>query len=83
MISLKMIGLTPSTLVRANFTFCFEDYAGPVDDFVGCVCGVGSSVFVSIGIESNCDVILLVVFAPIRVEFKGDRLIELFWRPKS
>ena len=65
------------------FPVCFEDSVGCVDDSVGHVYGVYSSIFVPILIESNCDVIPLVVFAPIRVESKGGLLIEIFWCPKS
>ena len=39
--------------------------------------------FPPIGIKSNCDIVPLVVFVPIGVDSKGDRLIEIFWHPKS
>ena len=50
---------------------------------VGSVIGVGSGYFVPTGIESIGDVVLLCVFVPRVVEFKGGWLIEIFWRPKS
>ena len=85
-----MMGMTPGPLVRAHFSFCLEDCVGHVDyfvsrvdDSVGCVCGVGFGVFVLIVIESNVYVVLLVVFKKIGVKYKGGRLIELFWCPKS
>ena len=59
------------------------DSVGHVDDSVGCVCGVGSGVFFSSGIESIGDVVLLVVFVPKGVESKGSRLMEIFGRQKS
>ena len=40
-----------------TFPFCSGNY-------IGCVSGVGSGVFVPIGIESIDDVFLLVVFVP-------------------
>ena len=39
--------------------------------------------FFSIGIESNCEFVTLVVFVTIWVEYNFGRLIEIFWRPKS
>ena len=50
---------------------CVEDSDGCVDDSVGCVRGVGYGFFVLTGIESIGDVVLLVVFIPIRVYSKG------------
>ena len=50
---------------------------------VGRVRGVDSGVFVPIGVNSNFDVVPLVVFVQIGVKSKGGRLIEIFWRPKS
>ena len=53
------------------FTFFFEYTIGCVDDYVGCVCGMCSGVFVLIGIELIGVVVLLVVFILIGVESKG------------
>ena len=58
------------------FPFCF-------DDSVGSVRGVGYGVFVTVGIESNFDYVMFVMFVPIVVESKGGRIIEIFWRLKS
>ena len=65
--------------------FHFEDSAGSVnnsvgrvENSVGRVRGVGSGVFVPIGIESIGGVVLSVVFVPIGVEFKGGQFIEIF-----
>ena len=73
-----------------DFPFRFEDSVGCVDDSVSCVndsvghvCGVGSGVFVLIGIESIGDIVMLSLFAPIGVESKSGRPIEIFLRPKS
>ena len=51
-----------------TFTFLFEDSVGcvdnsvgRVDDYFGPVCGVGSGIFVPIGIESNGDVVPLIM----------------------
>ena len=63
-------GYDSGTDFTCTFTFSFEDAVGRVDDSIGRICGVGSGVF-KIGIDSNCDVVLLVVFVPIRVEYKG------------
>ena len=71
-----MMGLTPGPLIRALFPFVF-------DDFFGCVIGVGSSIFFSIGFDSNCDVVKFVAFVPIVVESKGGQLIKIFWRSNS
>ena len=53
-----MMGLTPGPLVRARFLFCFkysvdrvDIFVGCVDDSVGYISGVGSGVFVPIGIN--------------------------------
>ena len=53
------------------FLFCFDYSVGRVDYSVGSVRGVASSVFFPIGIKSNCDVVLLVLFVTIGVESKG------------
>ena len=55
----------------------------PFDDSVGGVHGVGYSVFVPAWIDSNCDVVMLVVFIAIGFEYKGGQLIEILCRPKS
>ena len=48
----------PGSTGTSAFPFCFEEYVGRVDNSIGCVddsvsrfCGVGSGVFVLIGIE--------------------------------
>ena len=48
------------------------------ENYVGCVSGVGSVVFVPIGIESIGDVVPLVMLLSIGVESKVGRLIEIF-----
>ena len=45
-------------------------YVGSVDESVGSVSGVGSGDFVTTGIESLGEVVLLVVFVPRRVDSK-------------
>ena len=57
------------------FPFCFDDYVGPVS-------GVGYGIFYPIGVESNCDVVTLVLLVPIGVESKGGQLIKIFLRAK-
>ena len=57
------------------FPFCSSNY-------VGCVSGVVSWVFVPTGIESIGDVVPLVVFVPIGVDSKIGRFIEIFSRLK-
>ena len=64
------------------FPFRFEDSVGGVYDYVGLVPGVGSGIFVPMGIQSIGDIVPFVVFMPIGVESKGGRLIQIFWRPK-
>ena len=59
-----------SACTRA-FTFCFDDFVGHVENYVGRVYDMGSGVFVPVVIESNCDVVPLVVFLEIGVESKG------------
>ena len=73
-----------------TFPFRFEESIGSVDnfvghfdDYIGRVCGVGSGVFVLIGIKSIGEVVPLVVFVPNGFESKGSLLIEIFWHPKS
>ena len=58
------------------FSFRFENSVGRVRD-------VGYGAFSPIIIESNCYVVLLVVFLPIGVESKGGQLIEIFCCPQS
>ena len=65
------------------FFLFFDNYVGCVDDSVGHVNGMGSDIFVSIGIESDCDVMMLVASVLVGVDSKCRRLIEIFWRPKS
>ena len=62
---------------------CVRDSVGPVEDSVGRVSDVGYEFFVPAGIESIDDIVPLVVFVPKGVKYKGSRLIEIFWRPKS
>ena len=69
-------GSDSGSYVTCNFTFRF-------DDSIVLVSGVGSGVFVPIGVDPNCDVVMLVVFVPIGVDSKCGRLIEIFWHPKS
>ena len=59
----------------STFTFTFR-----FEEFVGYVCGVGSGVFVPIGIKSIGEVVTFVVFVPLLSEAKGGRLIETIWR---
>ena len=71
MTSLTMMGLIPGLLVRVLFLFalinlfcCVGDSVGSVGDSVDSVSSVGSTFFVSTGIESIGDIVLLVVFVP-------------------
>ena len=61
-----------------NFPFRFDgsvshvrDSVGRVDEYLGHVSGVGSSVYVLTGIKSIGDVVPFVVFVPKGVESKG------------
>ena len=74
MMTLKMMGLNPASLVCALSIFS--------RNYVGLVSGVGSGVFVPTVIKSMGDVFPLVTLVPRGVESKGGRLIEVFWRPK-
>ena len=56
---------TPSPLESALFLFALKIPFCRVDNSVGHVRGVDSGIFALIGIESNCDIFLLVVFLPI------------------
>ena len=47
------------------FPFRFDDSVGHVEKSIGRVPGVGSRIFVTIGIKSNGDVVLLVMFVQI------------------
>ena len=53
------------------------------DEYFGRLSGLGSGVFVPIGVESKCGIVTFVVFIPIGVESKGSRLVETFWRSNS
>ena len=53
------------------------------DNSIGHVRGVGSGGFVPKGIESICDIVMLVVIITIGVESKGGQFVEIFWLPKS
>ena len=59
------------------------DSVGRVDEYVGCVSGVGSVVIVPTGNESIGAIVPLVVFVSKGVKYKGGGLIKIFWRPKS
>ena len=63
--------------------FSSSKSVGIVCEYVGHVFGIGSGIFVLTGIKSIGDIVPLVVFVPKRVESKGGRLIEIFWRLKS
>ena len=54
-----------------TFSFRFNKSVGRVDGSIGRVRGVGSGVFVLIGVKSVGDVVPLVVFVPIGFESKG------------
>ena len=90
MMILEIMGMTLGPLVRALFLFVLKIplvvlmtplvmLMTPLAVFVACV----FSVFVPIGIKYNGDVVPLVVFISIGVDFKGGQLNEIFWRPKS
>ena len=70
-----MMGLTQVPLVRVLFHCCF--------DSVGCVSGLGSSVFVPTGVDSKCCIFAFVVFVPIGVKSEGVQLIKTFLRSNS
>ena len=70
-----MMVLTPDPLVHT-----FPGFSLRFDGSVGSVRGLGSGVFISIGVDSKCDIFGFVVFVPIVVESKGGRLIEISWR---
>ena len=70
-------GSDSGSAVTSTFTSRFEDYVGSVHksvgcvyDFLVCVCGMGSGVFVPIGIKSIGDVVPLVMCVPIGAESK-------------
>ena len=71
-----MMGPTPDPLVRTIFTL----FSLRFDNSIGRVSGLGSGVFIPTGVESKCDIFVFVMFVPIRVESKGGRLVETFWR---
>ena len=52
-------------------------------DSIGSISVYGSGVFAPTGVESKCDIFAFDVFVPIRVESKGSRTIEMFWRSNS
>ena len=56
--------------VTCAFSFCSVKSVGCVGKYVGCFCGVGSSVFVFTDLRSIGEVVLLVVFVPRGVESK-------------
>ena len=74
MMIMTMMGLTPGLMVHAFFLFALTI---PLVMFMAWILE-----FFLIGIESNCDIIPLFVFVPIRVDSKVGQLIEIFWRPK-
>ena len=50
---------------------------------IGWVSGVGSGVFVTMVVDSKCDVVTFVVFFPIGGYSKDSRLVEMVWRSNS
>ena len=76
-------GSGPGYPGTCDFTYCSGTSGCSTGKSVGHVFGIASGVFFPTGIESIGDVFTLVAFVPRGVEFKGGRLIELFWRPKS
>ena len=68
MMSLTTMGLTLGPPVRSIFPL--------FDDYVVIVCGLGSGVFVTTGVESKCDIFVFVVFVPIGVKSKGGRIVK-------
>ena len=70
-----MMGLNPILLGHAIYLFATTI---PLGVFVA-----GVLAFFKIGIKSNCDVILFVVFIPRGDESKVGQPIEIFWCPKS
>ena len=78
-----MMDLDPGPMVHALFHSFSDESLGSDGKSVGCVCGVGSGVFVPTVIDLIGDVVLLVVLLPKGVESKGGRLVELFCNSKS
>ena len=66
-----------------DFPFCSDEYVGSTGESIAHVRGVGSRFFPPTVNESIGDVVPLVVFVPIGVEYKGGQLIEIFFRSKD
>ena len=64
-------------------TYPFCEFSLRVDNSVGSVSGLGSSVFAPTGVKSKCDIFALDVFVLIGVDSKGVRLVKIFWRSSS
>ena len=62
-------------------TYSFCAFSLRFDDSVGSVSCLGYGVFVPTGVKSKSDILAFCVFVPIGVDYKGGRLIEMFWRP--
>ena len=78
-----MMGLTPGLLVRTPLLFALKIMLVvltiPLVMFVEWI----MEYFFPMEIDSNCDVVQLVMFVPIGAKSKGGPPIEIFWRPKS
>ena len=61
-------------------TYSFCAFSLRFDDSVGSVNGLGSGIFLPTGVNSKSDIFAFYVFVPTGVEYRGGRLIEMFWR---
>ena len=67
----------------SHCTHSFRAFSLQFDYSIGSVSCLGYGIFAPTGVDSKCDIFAFDVFIPIGVEYKGDRLIKMFWRSNS
>ena len=67
----------------SSATYYFRAFSLHVDKSVGSVSVLGSENFAPTGVKSKVDIFASDIFVPTGVEYKGGRLLDMFWRSNS
>ena len=68
---------------RSSGMHYFHAFYLHFDNFVGSISGLGSDVSVPTGVKSKGDIFAFDVFIPTGDDYKGGRLIKMFWLSNS